>query len=72
MSGTKSGGKAASKTIKQLYGDSFYKRIGAKGGKNGSTGGFHVTKGYPITHPAHPSNAGRKGGIISRKGAKNG
>lgn len=40
MAGTVAGGKAAAKTNMAKYGDSFYKRIGAKGGSKGRTGGF--------------------------------
>lgn len=55
MSGTKTGGKAAAKTVKELYGDDFYKRIGHIGGKKGTTGGFQ--KGSALAR-----EAGRKGG----------
>jgi len=40
MAGTKQGGKLAAEKNKKKYGDSFYARIGAKGGRNGHTGGF--------------------------------
>lgn len=40
MAGTKIGGQRAAKTNKERYGDSFYKKIGALGGKLGHTGGF--------------------------------
>jgi len=40
MAGTKSGGMAAASTNKKKYGADFYARIGAMGGKNGTTGGF--------------------------------
>jgi hypothetical protein len=40
MAGTKAGGKAAASTNKKKYGPDFYARIGAMGGKNGTTGGF--------------------------------
>lgn len=39
MAGTVAGGKAAAATNKRLYGDGFYARIGALGGKKGKTGG---------------------------------
>ena len=44
MSGTADGGKKASLTNKKKYGRDFYARIGAKGGRNGVTGGFASTK----------------------------
>ena len=63
---TKAGGKKAAKTIKERHGDDFYSRIGAKGGRNGHTGGF-------FANPELAKEAGRKGGKISRRtGIKNG
>ena len=40
MAGTQSGGKAAARRNKEKYGDDFYAKIGAMGGKAGHTGGF--------------------------------
>lgn len=40
MSGTVEGGKKASLTNKQKYGEDFFRRIGADGGRKGRTGGF--------------------------------
>lgn len=40
MAGNKAGGKAAAATNKAKYGPDFYKRIGARGGRLGTTGGF--------------------------------
>ena len=63
MSGTKAGGKAAAK--KNLARDPlFYVRIGAKGGKNGHTGGF-------AANPELARIAGAKGGRISRRKKSN-
>lgn len=59
MSGTKTGGEKAAVKNKHRYGDDFYKKIGAKGGANGHTGGF-----------AYGDNArkfGTKGGYASRR-----
>lgn len=67
MSGTKAGGALAAKTNKAKYGEDFYVRNGAIGGRMSRTGGFYVSKDYPTDHPAHPSTAGRKGGKASRK-----
>lgn len=61
MAGTKEGGRRAAETNKLRHGEDFYKRIGAKGGRNGHTGGF-------ASNPALASIAGRKGGRISRRG----
>lgn len=64
MAGTKEGGRKAAETNKRKYGDDFYINIGAKGGKQGKTGGFAA------------GDAGRErarvygaiGGQISRRG----
>ena len=59
MAGTKAGGqKAAAKNL--LKDPDFYAKIGAKGGKNGRTGGF-------AANPALARIAGAKGGRISRR-----
>lgn len=66
MPGTIAGGLKASATNKERYGEEFYKRIGAKGGRNGHTGGF-------AADAKRAREAGRKGGLkSSRKGVKNG
>lgn len=61
MAGTIEGGKAAAATNKEKYGADFYARIGSKGGKLGHTGGFYQNRKLA-------SEAGRKGGTISRRG----
>lgn len=61
MAGTKEGGLKAAATNKAKYGNSFYKRIGSKGGQNGHTGGF-------ASNPALARIVGAKGGSISRRG----
>lgn len=61
MAGTKAGGIKAKETNKQKYGDDFYKKIGAMGGKLGKTGGFYADRELART-------AGAKGGSRSRKG----
>ena len=66
MSGTKIGGMKAARTNLLRHGNDFYTIIGAKGGRNGRTGGF-------AANPDLARMAGRKGGrISSRKGIKNG
>ena len=66
MAGTKAGGAKAAATNKLKHGADFYQRIGAKGGRNGHTGGF-------ASNPALAKIAGKKGGTISRRtGVKNG
>lgn len=61
MSGTVAGGKAAARTNKETHGADFYKRIGAIGGRNGTTGGFAANRELA-------KQAGRKGGKISKRG----
>ena len=59
MAGTKAGGqKAAAKNLAKD--PSFYAKIGAKGGRNGHTGGF-------AANPDLARLAGAKGGRISRR-----
>ena len=60
MAGNKAGGLKAAATNKKLHGEDFYARIGAKGGRNGHTGGFAANRELA-------SIAGRKGGLISRR-----
>ena len=60
MAGNTAGAKLAAQ--KNLAKDpSFYAKIGAKGGKNGRTGGF-------AANPDLGRIAGAKGGRISRRG----
>lgn len=63
MAGTKIGGKKASITNREKYGDDFYRQIGRKGG----------SKSHPETRPFAKNPelariAGSKGGRLSRKG----
>lgn len=60
MSATREGGLKAAKTNKAKYGDDFYKRIGATGGKVSRGGGF-------AHDPEMARLAGRLGGLNSRK-----
>ena len=61
MAGTLAGGKKAAVTNVARHGEDFYKRIGAKGGRNGITGGFAANRELARI-------AGAKGGRISRRG----
>jgi general stress protein YciG len=63
MAGTKTGGKAAASTNKTKYGADFYAKIGAMGGKKGTTGGFFANRELA-------RQAGSKGGRISRRTKK--
>jgi uncharacterized protein len=60
MPGTVDGGRQAAKTNKTKYGKDFYARIGAMGGKKGTTGGFAANRELA-------REAGAKGGRISRR-----
>lgn len=61
MAGTKAGGKAAAKTNIERHGSDFYAKIGAKGGRNGRTGGFYANRELA-------RRAGELGGRKSRRG----
>lgn len=61
MPGTIIGGRRASETNKKKYGDDFYARIGAIGGKAGNTGGF-------AANPTLARLAGAMGGRKSKRG----
>ena len=60
MAGTKAGGKKAAQKNLAKH-PNIYAKIGAKGGRNGRTGGF-------AANPALARIAGAKGGRISRRG----
>lgn len=70
MAGTKAGGLKAKQRNLEKYGPDFYKRIGAKGGRNGKTGGFasDVVGDDGLTGRERAKIAGAKGGKISRRG----
>ena len=61
MSGTIEGGKKASATNKEKHGADFYTRIGRMGGK------WCGPKGFALD-PERAKTAGRKGGLISKRG----
>lgn len=66
MAGTKEGSLKSKKKILELYGEDFYKKIGHKGGSNGTTGGFAHSRELA-------RRAGKIGGLKStRAGIKNG
>lgn len=62
MAGTREGGLKAAEKIKKRYGKDFYKNAGRKGGMADHPFG----RGFAINGKA--SEAGRKGGLISRRG----
>lgn len=64
MAGTIEGGAKARDTNKRKYGADYYSKIGAKGGKKSKTGGFFANRELA-------REAGRKGGLISRRPKKN-
>lgn len=61
MAGNMEGGRKAAQTNKRKYGENWYREIGAKGGRNGHTGGFYVNRALARV-------AGAKGGRISKRG----
>lgn len=74
MAGNKIGGRKAAITNRLRHGEDFFARIGQMGGHNGTTGGFNsdVVGKDGLTGRERARIAGRKGGLISRRGpAKN-
>lgn len=64
MPGTLEGNRKAAETIKKRYGEDYFSKIGARGGRSGNTGGFYANRELART-------AGRNGGLKSRKRTKN-
>lgn len=60
MAGTKAGGRKAAATNRARHGKDFYAKIGARGGKLGTTGGFYANRELA-------RKAGAIGGKISRR-----
>ncbi len=61
MPGTKTGGQKAAVTNLARHGADYYNRIGASGGRKSRGGGF-------ARYPELAREAGRKGGLNSRRG----
>lgn len=61
MAGNKEGGLKTAKTNKERYGEDWYKKIGSIGGQKSTTGGFYANRELA-------REAGRKGGLNSRRG----
>lgn len=72
VAGTKIGGQKAAKTNKVRYGAEFYATIGARGGKNGTTGGFasEVVGKDGLDGYQRAMIAGSIGGKRSKRGKK--
>ena len=70
MAGPLEGGKKAAATNKARHGDNFYAEIGHKGGIRSSTGGFASPKVGKdgLTGWERAKIAGRKGGLVSKRG----
>ena len=60
MAGTPEGGLKAAASNRQRYGSDFYRTIGRAGGKISRGGGF-------ASNPELAREAGRRGGITSRR-----
>lgn len=63
MAGNKQGGIKAAQSNKERHGDDFYKRLGAMGGAIA-----RPESRWFALHPDLAKEAGRKGGLISRRG----
>lgn len=57
------GGRNAAKTNKERYGEDYYRRIGAMGGRKSKGGGFSRVEGLA-------RSAGRLGGMNSKVGGR--
>lgn len=70
MAGSREGGLKAAATNKAKYGRGFYAHIGSIGGKKSQGGGFASSKVGKdgLTGAERAREAGRKGGLISRRG----
>lgn len=70
MGGSIIGGKKAAATNKSRYGNDWYARIGALGGRLGKTGGFASNKigDDGLTGRERASKAGAIGGRRSKRG----
>ena len=72
MSGTIEGCRKAAKTTIERHGADFYANIGAKGGRNGHTGGFALDKlcNCDLIDGEHNYRycAGKKGGLRGKRG----
>jgi hypothetical protein len=64
MAGTARGGRLAAVQNKKRYGEDFYKKIGAKGGRAGHSGGFAAGE----EGRKRARYYGSIGGSISRRG----
>ena len=69
MAGTTEGGRKAAATNYKLHGADFYAKIGAKGGRNGHTGGFasDVIGKDGLTGRERAKLVGSIGGFRSRR-----
>lgn len=63
MAGTVEGGIKARKLIMKRHGKDFYKKIGQKGGSKS-----HPETRFFSLNPEMAKKAGRKGGLISKRG----
>jgi hypothetical protein len=68
MAGTKNGGRKTAETNKKLYGEDYYKKIGAEGGRKSRGGGFASKKigKDGLTGAERARLVGRIGGLRSR------
>ena len=65
MPGTKAGGLKAASTNRERHGADFYRSIGSRGGSAPTT----KPKGF-AANPLRAREAGRRGGLISRRTKK--
>lgn len=73
MAGNRASALKSSATNREKYGEDFYKIIGAKGGRNGNTGGFASEKldANGMNGRERARVVGVKGGRKSKRGVRN-
>jgi len=65
MAGTKDGGKQGARTLREKYGEDYFRKLGQKGGRVSSRGGFAANHERAVA-------AGAKGGAIGGKRGRRG
>jgi hypothetical protein len=70
MGGNKLGGEKAAATIISRYGPNFYRRIGAKGGHGGRTGGFYARRDLARKAGKIGGHNSSRAGILNGQGKK--
>lgn len=68
MPGTRAGGLKAAAKVKERYGEDFYKKVGAVGGKKSKGGGFAANRELARIAGSKGGRASRRGKALNNKG----